>query len=70
LTLGLGQANKADVIGIRWPSRKVTELKDVAANQILVVDEEKGGGGTEVLCTALTKTFGAGIYSAIVLLIH
>jgi hypothetical protein len=42
LTLGLGQANKADVIGIRWPSRKVTELKDVAANQILVVDEEKG----------------------------
>jgi hypothetical protein len=42
LTLGLGQANKADIIGIRWPSRKVTELKDVAANQVLIVDEEKG----------------------------
>jgi hypothetical protein len=42
LTLGLGQAKKADLIGIRWPSRKLTELKDVAANQILVIDEEEG----------------------------
>ncbi|HEX8236172.1 MAG TPA: CRTAC1 family protein [Abditibacteriaceae bacterium] len=42
LTLGLGQASKADVIGIRWPSRKVTELKDVTANQTLIIDEDKG----------------------------
>jgi hypothetical protein len=42
LTLGLGQAKKADLIGIRWPSRKLTELKDVAANQILIIDEDKG----------------------------
>jgi hypothetical protein len=42
LTLGLGTLQKADEIGIRWPSGKVTRLKDEAAGQVLVVDEEKG----------------------------
>jgi hypothetical protein len=32
----------AEEIGIRWPSGEVTRLKNEVANQILVIDEEKG----------------------------
>jgi hypothetical protein len=42
LTLGLGNLTTAEEIGVRWPSGKVTRLKNEAANQTLVVDEEKG----------------------------
>jgi hypothetical protein len=38
---GLGQATKADV-GIRWPQGTVETLKDVDANQWIVVREGKG----------------------------
>ncbi|MBE7499972.1 MAG: CRTAC1 family protein [Verrucomicrobiales bacterium] len=36
---GLGDATKADVVRIEWPSGAVQELTDVAANQILTVTE-------------------------------
>jgi hypothetical protein len=42
VTLGLGKAAKADAITIHWPSDKVTELKDVPANQIITVNEDRG----------------------------
>jgi hypothetical protein len=42
LTLGLGTMITADEIGIRWPSGKVTRLKNEAVNQIIIVDEEMG----------------------------
>ena len=34
---GLGKAKQAERVEIRWPNGKVTELKDVAANQFLQV---------------------------------
>lgn len=39
---GLGQAKKADRIEIRWPSGLQESLRDVAANQIVVVKEGQG----------------------------
>jgi hypothetical protein len=42
LTLGLGQHDKAEGIAIRWPSGAVTKLENIAANQMIVVNEEKG----------------------------
>jgi hypothetical protein len=39
VTFGLGKARKADRVQLRWPSGAVTELRDVAANQVLVVRE-------------------------------
>ena len=39
---GLGQADKAEVIEIRWPSGQVDTLKDVKANQLIVVKEGQG----------------------------
>jgi len=40
---GLGMANSADSIEIRWPSGIVQNLSNVAADQILKVDEPGGG---------------------------
>lgn len=34
---GLGKANKADTVEIRWPDKRTTKLTDVEANQILAV---------------------------------
>ncbi len=42
LTIGLGQAPLADQITIVWPSNKRTEIKDVKANQVVTVNEDKG----------------------------
>lgn len=42
LTLGLGTRAAADEIGIRWPSGSKTILRDVAANQIITVQEGRG----------------------------
>jgi hypothetical protein len=42
LTLGLDSMQEAEEIGIRWPSGKVTRLNNEAADQVIVVDEEKG----------------------------
>jgi len=39
---GLGKAGKADLIEIRWPSGQVDTLKDVKANQLIVVKEGEG----------------------------
>jgi hypothetical protein len=38
---GLGDATRAD-LEIRWPSGKVQTLRDVPANRIVVVDEDRG----------------------------
>jgi len=37
---GLGHADKADLVEIRWPDGRTTQLKNVAANQFLTVVEE------------------------------
>ena len=47
---GLGKAEKADLIEIRWPSGQLDSLKDVKANQLVVVQEGKG--------MIKTQTFG------------
>jgi hypothetical protein len=40
LHFGLGDAARADRISIRWPSGRVQELTDVAADRIVTVREE------------------------------
>ncbi|MFB3905642.1 MAG: CRTAC1 family protein [Acidobacteriota bacterium] len=40
--IGLGEATKADLIRVQWPSGKVQEFRDVAGDAHYVVDEEKG----------------------------
>ncbi len=42
LTFGLGAADKVAKIEIAWPSGQVDTLRDVAANQAIVVEEGKG----------------------------
>ncbi len=37
--LGLGQSKQADLIRIEWPSGRVQEMRDVAADRILLVQE-------------------------------
>lgn len=37
---GLGDATKVDTLTVHWPSGKVQRLRDVPANQVLVVAEE------------------------------
>jgi hypothetical protein len=44
--LGLGQATRADRIRIAWPSGAETVLRNVEADQFLVVSEEEGGAGS------------------------
>jgi enediyne biosynthesis protein E4 len=39
---GLGNRTKADSLEIRWPSGTVTRLTDIAANQILAIQEGAG----------------------------
>jgi hypothetical protein len=39
---GLGEANKADRVEIRWPSGQVDALENVASNQVVYVQEGKG----------------------------
>jgi hypothetical protein len=41
---GLGAARKADLLRVRWPSGKVDEFRDVAADRHYLVDEEEGLG--------------------------
>ena len=38
---GLGPAEKAEIVEIHWPDGKISRLKDLAANQILVVTDEQ-----------------------------
>ncbi len=39
---GLGAYNRVDLLKVRWPSGKLQEFKDVAADAHYVVDEEEG----------------------------
>jgi enediyne biosynthesis protein E4 len=39
---GLGQATKADTVEIRWPSGQADKLENVAAGQVVYVQEGKG----------------------------
>ena len=43
LHFGLGDAAKVDRLTIQWPSGKVQQLTDVAADRHVIVDEEKSG---------------------------
>jgi len=42
LHFGLGQAPRADTIEISWPSGATEIVRDVAANQLIVIQETKG----------------------------
>jgi len=39
---GLGNAQKVDLLEIRWPSGQVDQLKDIAANRLIFVKEAEG----------------------------
>jgi hypothetical protein len=39
---GLGKADKAEILEIRWPSGQIDTLKDVKANQLIYVKEGEG----------------------------
>ncbi|MBP98470.1 hypothetical protein CMK18_21175 [Candidatus Poribacteria bacterium] len=41
LEFGLGKAEKVDTIEIRWPSGITQKLRNIAANQNLVIREEE-----------------------------
>jgi len=49
LHFGLGSADKMDSVQIRWPSGKVEELKDVAADEIYTLVEGQGIKDTKPL---------------------
>jgi hypothetical protein len=40
---GLGDAEVVDRLTIRWPSGRVQELRDIAADRHIIIDEEKEG---------------------------
>lgn len=42
VTFGLGQNAQATLISVRWPSGKLTQFKNVAADQMILIDEDKG----------------------------
>jgi hypothetical protein len=49
LHFGLGSADNMDSVQIRWPSGKVEELKDVAADEIYTLVEGQGIKDTKPL---------------------
>ena len=42
MTFGLGTAERVEKLVIRWPSGKTTELNDLAADTLAIVDEADG----------------------------
>jgi len=46
LHFGLGSATKIDSVEVRWPSGKVETLKDIAADKIYTIMEERGIQGS------------------------
>jgi hypothetical protein len=44
--LGLGQAEKADSILVRWPDGRITRLREVPANQLLALDQREAQAGS------------------------
>jgi hypothetical protein len=59
---GLGDATKADVVRVEWPSGHVDEMHDVAANQILTVQEPPSvkcvSWDGSAMCLAITGNIG------------
>ena len=59
---GLGDATKAEIVRVEWPSGHVTEVTNVAANQILSITEPPGvrcaGWDGNGLCLAITGNIG------------
>jgi hypothetical protein len=52
---GLGDSSKVDKLTIRWPSGKIQELADVAADRHIVIDEDKyGSAAVEVVVPGKT----------------
>jgi enediyne biosynthesis protein E4 len=49
---GLGKAQKADLLEIRWPSGTVETLKDVKANQLIYITEGHGISKTQQFAAA------------------
>jgi enediyne biosynthesis protein E4 len=49
---GIGKAEKVELLEIRWPSGLVETLKDLKANQLYYVTEEKGITRTESFTAA------------------
>jgi len=39
---GLGEVKQIDELEIRWPSGKVEKHSKIAANQIVLIDEDQG----------------------------
>lgn len=42
VTLGLGKAAQADLLTIQWPSGRESKFTNVAANQVILVNEDQG----------------------------
>ena len=55
LTIGLGSAQKVSDLAVRWPSGKLAQFPNVAANQIVTIDEAKGIVKKEPLEKARTE---------------
>ena len=49
---GIGQADKVDVLEVRWPSGEIDTMKDVKPNQLVYVKEGRGIIRTEQFSTA------------------
>ncbi len=58
-SIGLGKIDTVDMITVRWPDGKETNLKNVATNQILKLNHEQGSGPATILKTASNKIFEA-----------
>jgi hypothetical protein len=52
---GLGKAERVELLEIRWPSGSVEQLKNVAANQLVFVEEGKGMVRTQQFTTTAKK---------------
>ena len=56
---GLGKADRAELIEIRWPSGQVDTVKDIKANHLIVVEEGKGVVKTQAFDTVKNAKSGS-----------
>jgi hypothetical protein len=42
LTFGLGRDARVSTMTVQWPSGKTQSLTDLASNQVVTIDEERG----------------------------
>ncbi len=49
LTFGLGQHTQVQALTVRWPSGKLARFKQIAANQMVTINEDKGIVGRQLL---------------------